>query len=311
VRTFIRGLNNLKSRNSAVVATIGNFDGVHLGHQAILTQVKAKAAELSLPGLAMIFEPHPREFFEGGDAPPRLMSLRDKAEAIWAEGIEEVVCLQFNPHLRGMTAREFIESVLVDRMAVRCLIVGDDFRFGCDRAGDIPMLNKAGRRFGFEVQDADTVEYRGERVSSTRIRQALRDDDFELATALLGRPYSISGKVIHGQKIGRQIGVPTANISLRDRNLPVRGVFVAWVHTGQTRLPAVVNVGSRPTLGGEMLQLLEAHVLGWQGDIYGQRIRVEFLEKIRSEQRFDGIDALQQQIQRDRHYAGSYFAREA
>jgi len=296
------------------VATIGNFDGVHLGHQAVLSQLKSNAARLGLPALAMIFEPHPREFFEGNDAPARLMSLRDKVETMWALGVDRVLCLQFNSRLRSMTARQFVEDVLVERLDIRCLIVGDDFRFGCDRSGNVEMLQSAGQRHGFEVLDADTYEYQNARVSSTRIRKALAEGEFELAQTLLSRPYSISGKVIHGRKLGRQLDMPTANISLQGMKPPVQGVYVARLSVSGTiseaLLPAVVNVGAKPTVAGDIMPLLEAHVLNWSGDLYGKRVHVEFLEKIRDEQRFSGKEALQQQLFRDRDYACSYFAQE-
>lgn len=292
------------------MATIGNFDGVHLGHQAVLSQLKSNASRLGLPALAMIFEPHPREFFEGDEAPPRLMSLRDKVETMWSLGVDRVLCLQFNSRLRSMTAREFVEDVLVNRLDIRCLIVGDDFRFGCDRSGNVAMLQAAGKQHGFEVLDADTFEYQNARVSSTRIRQALTEGKFELAETLLSRPYSISGKVIHGRKLGRQLDMPTANISLQGMKPPVQGVYVARLQVSGESLPAVANVGAKPTVAGDIMPLLEVHVLDWSGDLYGQRVQVEFLEKIRDEQRFSGKEALQQQLLRDRDYACSYFAQE-
>lgn len=312
-QVFIRGLRNLEPFEEASVATIGNFDGVHLGHQAVLSQLKSNANRLGLPALAMIFEPHPREFFEGEQAPPRLMSLRDKVETMWSLGVDRVLCLQFNSRLRSMTAREFVEDVLVKRLHIRCLIVGDDFRFGCDRSGNVDMLQAAGRQHGFEVLDADTYEYQNARVSSTRIRKALATGDFELAKTLLSRPYRISGRVIHGQKLGRQLNMPTANISLQGIKPPVHGVYVALLTVQgalSNALPAVVNVGAKPTVAGDIMPLLEAHVLDWSGDLYGKRVHVEFLHKIRNEQRFSSKDALQQQLFRDRDYACSYFAQE-
>jgi len=308
-KAFIRGLHNLAPRDHGVVATIGTFDGIHRGHQAIMSQVKRRAAELGLPAMAMIFEPHPREFFFHEQAPARLMRLREKIEAIRATGVEEIFCLHFNRALRTMTARDFVEQVLVEGANVRCLIVGDDFHFGCDRAGDIFMLRDAGREFGFEVLDTATVEHNGERISSTWVREALQAGDFALVETLLGRPFSIGGKVIHGQKLGRELGVPTANINLRRYRAPLSGVFVVNViHDGKD-FPGVANVGVRPTVGGLVKPILEVHLLHWQGDLYGCRLTVEFLQKIREEKRFSGRDELVENILRDVESAKSYFAR--
>lgn len=312
-KAFIRGLHNLAPcamglAGGGVVATIGTFDGIHRGHQAIMQQVRERAAELGLPAMAMIFEPHPREFFSHGQAPARLMRLREKIEAIRDTGIEQIFCLHFNRVLRAMTARDFIERVLVNGARVKCLIVGDDFRFGCDRTGNIDMLEKAGTEFGFEVIDTATVEHEGCRISSTWVREALEAGDFALAETLLGRPFSIGGKVVHGNKLGRQLGVPTANINLQRHRAPLSGVFVVNVIHEGVRLPGVANVGVRPTVGGLVKPILEVHLLHWQGDIYGCRLKVEFLEKIREERRFSGRDELVENILRDVDIANSYFA---
>lgn len=309
-RKFIRGLHNLALADGGVVATIGTFDGIHRGHQAIMAQVKERARALNLPSMAMIFEPHPQEFFFREDAPARLMRLREKYEAIREEGVDQVFCLHFNRSLRSMTADAFIRKVLVEGLGVRCLIVGDDFRFGCDRKGNTGMLVAAGKEFGFEVVDTATVAHRGRRVSSTWVREALESGDFDLAETLLGRRYSISGKVVHGQKLGRELGVPTANVNLKRFRAPLSGVFIVetLVDEGE-RLPGVANVGVRPTIGGLVKPILEVHLLDWQGDLYGRRIAVEFLEKIREERRFSGKEELLDYILRDVDTAKTYFAR--
>jgi riboflavin kinase/FMN adenylyltransferase len=314
---FIRGLHNLPAfyqggedvSGRGVVATIGTFDGLHRGHQAIMAQVRDKAVANGLPGMAMMFEPHPREYFHREDAPARLMRLREKVEALEAEGIEQVFCLQFNPTLRAMTARDFIEKVLVTGLNIRCLIVGDDFRFGCDRVGTAAMLAAAGREFGFEVIDTATVEHEGRRISSTWVREALEAGDFALAETLLGRTYSITGRVVHGQKLGRTLGVPTANINLQHYRAPLSGVYIVEVPLADGVHPGVANVGVRPTVGGLVKPIHEVHLLDWQGDVYGQRIKVAFLAKIREEQRFSGTDELLTAIRGDIAGAKSYFAR--
>ena len=308
-KTFIRGLHNLPPNMGGVVATIGTFDGIHRGHQAIMEQVKQKSREYGLPTMAMIFEPHPREFFGHELAPARLMRLREKVEAIWNEGVEWVFCLHFNRALRTMTAQDFVDKVLVNGVNVRCLIAGDDFRFGCDRKGNTEMLEQAGRDFGFEVIDTATVEHHGCRISSTWVREALEQGDFVLAETLLGKPFSISGKVVHGQKLGRQLGVPTANINLQRYRAPLSGVYITRVFVGGEQLPAVANVGIRPTVGGLVKPILEVHLLDWQGDIYGCRLKVEFVEKIREEQRFSSQETLLSAIHGDIDIAKSYFAR--
>lgn len=211
---LIRGLHNLRDRHRGCVATIGNFDGVHLGHRKVLAQVKAKAAELGLPSVAIIFEPQPREFFGGDAVPPRLTRFDEKVRLLAAEGVDRVLCLTFNARLRQMCATDFIDELLLKGLAVRHFVVGDDFRFGCDRRGDFTMLTEAGKRHGFSVEHTATFAIYDERVSSTRVRQALVQNDFDLAARLLGWRYAVTGRVMHGQKLGRQLGVPTANVRM-------------------------------------------------------------------------------------------------
>ena len=305
---FIRGMHNLSAEHRGSVATIGSFDGVHLGHQAIIEQVKRKSAQLRLPSVAVVFEPQPHEYFSGEQAPARLMCLREKALALYDAGIDRVCCLQFNQELRSLSADEFVQRVLVNGLGVRYLVIGDDFRFGCDRSGDYQHLVRAGEEHGFTVTDTHTYELEGERVSSTRIRAELGRANFELASQLLGKPYSISGKVGYGQQLGRQWGVPTANVQLRRYRSPLQGVYTVTVTlpTGE-RAGGVANVGVRPTIGDKVKPILEVHLLDYNGDIYGQMINVEFLDKLRDEQKFASLDLLKQQILDDVQQARDYF----
>ncbi|MEH6651031.1 MAG: bifunctional riboflavin kinase/FAD synthetase [Motiliproteus sp.] len=300
---LIRGLHNLRDQHRGCVATIGNFDGVHLGHHQVLAQVSEKAKALQLPSVVIVFEPQPQEFFQGDSAPPRLTRFRDKLELIRDHGIDRLFCLHFNERLRSLTAEQFIDQLLLSGLAVEYFVVGDDFRFGCDRTGDFALLERYGSSHGFTVVNTQTHLIEGERVSSSRIRQVLAQHDFELAQQLLGRPYRVAGNVIHGRKLGRQLGLPTANISLYRKNLAFSGVFVVDAITADgERHAGVANVGIRPTVNGTAPQL-EVHLLDYQQCLYGQRLGVEFLAAIRPEQKFDGVEALRQQIQQDITFA--------
>ncbi|WP_417534735.1 bifunctional riboflavin kinase/FAD synthetase [Marinobacterium stanieri] len=304
---LIRGLHNLRDRHRGCVATIGNFDGVHLGHRKVLAQVKAKAAALGLPSVAIIFEPQPREFFGGDSVPPRLTRFDEKVRLLAAEGVDRVLCLTFNARLRQMSAAEFVDELLLKGLAVQHFVVGDDFRFGCDRKGDFNMLIEAGKRHGFSVEHTATFMLDGDRVSSTRIRQALLNKDFALAERLLGWRYAVTGRVMHGQKLGRQLGVPTANVRMHRYPCPLRGVFAVHALLGGERLQSVCNVGMRPTVNGRQ-PVLEVHLLNYSGEeIYGRLMRVEFLHFIRDERAFDGIDALKTQIETDIDHVRAWF----
>jgi len=296
---LIRGLHNLRDQHRGCVATIGNFDGVHRGHHRVLAQVREKADALGLPSVAIIFEPQPREFFERERAPARLTRFRDKFSLLRDHGIDRVFCLHFNQRLRALTAEAFIDQLLLNGLEVKYFVVGDDFRFGCDRAGDFDLLQSYGQSHGFTVVNTRTYAFEGDRISSTRIREVLANHDFVQAERLLGRPFSISGKVIHGRKLGRQIGVPTANISLQRKRLPFDGVYVAEMITAEgLRHLGVANVGVRPTVHGTT-PLLEVHLFDFNRSLYGERVRVEFKAFLRSEQKFDNLEALQQQIRTD------------
>lgn len=309
---LIRGLHNLRSEHRGSVLTIGSFDGVHLGHQVVLKQVCEKAKTLNLPSVAMIFEPQPTEFFGGEAVPARLMRFREKVQALHKAGIRRVCCLQFNAKLRGLTAQAFVESILVEGLGVKHLVIGDDFRFGCDRKGDYAFLQQQGDRFGFAVNNTSTLTCNEERISSTRIRQCLQHGDLAEAEALLGKPYSISGRVGYGQQLGRTIGAPTANVQLRRHRSPLSGVFAVKVHHHDGRiLNGVANVGVRPTVGGDLTPLLEVHVLDFAESLYTLHLTIEFRHKIRDERKFDSIDTLSAQIQCDMADARAFFAQEA
>ncbi|HRD48550.1 MAG: bifunctional riboflavin kinase/FAD synthetase [Candidatus Competibacter sp.] len=306
---LIRGQHNLRPWHHGCVATIGNFDGVHLGHQAILDQLAGQAARLRLPRMVITLEPQPQEFFAGPTASPaRLMRLREKLLALDGLGIERVLCLKFDHRLAAMSASAFIDELLAKRLGIRYLVVGDDFRFGHRRVGDFALLVEAGQRHGFEVANTHSYILDGERVSSTRIRQALAQGDLEAAARLLGRPYDMCGRVAHGDRIGRTLGFPTANIHLHRRVTPVYGVYAVLMSGAGLQLwPGVANVGRRPTVNG-VRQQLEVHLLDFRGDLYGRHVKVDFMHSIRPEQRFESLMALQAQIQRDTHTARSYFS---
>lgn len=304
---LVRGLHNLRPRSGGCVATIGNFDGVHRGHQAILKRLRERAAELDVPSCVVIFEPQPREFFGPDTAPVRLTRLRDKLELLAGEGVDFVLCLAFNRRLRELSAAEFVHAVLVEGLGVHHLEIGDDFRFGCDRAGDFAFLKAAGEAEGFTVEAAATVELDGMRVSSTRVREALAAADFPLAEHLLGRPFSITGRVLHGQKLARQLGTPTANVQLKRRRVPLSGVFLVSVELDGQRRPGVANIGVRPTVKGDGNAHLEVHLLDFAANLYDRRISVTFHRKLREEQRFASLEALKSAIDADVAAARAYW----
>ncbi|WP_237068685.1 bifunctional riboflavin kinase/FAD synthetase [Microbulbifer guangxiensis] len=317
-RELIRGLHNLRPRHRGCVATIGSFDGVHRGHQAIIAQVRERAREHGVPSVAMIFEPQPHEFFSGERAPARLMRFKEKVLALFEAGVDRVLCLQFNERLRSLSGEAFIRQILVDGLDIRHLVVGDDFRFGCDRSGDYRLLQKVGAEVGYTVEDTATVEIRGARVSSTRIRQALEDGDFALAELLLGKPYRITGRVAPGRALGRQLGAPTANVRLHRYRSPLVGVYTVRVRAtdgrelapGRREIDGVANVGFRPTVEGEGAQpLLEVNLFDFTGELYGRELAVEFCHKLRDEEKFDSLEILKAQIARDIRDARAWFER--
>ncbi len=305
---LIRSIHNLRPKHLGCVATIGKFDGVHLGHKQILAQLSAKAAELNLPSLVILFEPHPAEFFVADKAPVRLTSLAAKLEFLAQQGVDRVLCLSFNAKLSAMTAQEFVNDLLVEKLAIAHFVVGDDFRFGRARSGNFQMLQAQGEHYGFSVESTITFTLKEERVSSTKVRQVLAEHDFEHASQLLGRAYSIKGRVMHGQKLARTFGVPTANIKIGRFNPPLRGVFAvtATLRNGEI-IEGVANIGKRPTVDG-VKTILEVHLFDFNQNLYGQKLSVEFQQFIRAEQKFADLDQLKQAILNDVEVAKSYFA---
>ncbi|MEN8178830.1 MAG: bifunctional riboflavin kinase/FAD synthetase [Pseudomonadota bacterium] len=293
----IRGLHNLRTKHRGCVATIGNFDGVHLGHQSVFRHLLEKGRELSLPATVVTFEPQAREFFQPQVAPARLTRMREKLRAMQDVGIQRVVILEFNRRLASMPAGQFVEELLVDGLDARFLSVGDDFRFGQDRAGDFQLLLRMGAEHGFEVENMNTYKLDADRVSSTRIRQLLTEGELQAAEQCLGRPYRICGRVGHGDKRGRTIGFPTMNVNLHRIVSPLRGVYAVRVFgLDGDALPGVANIGVRPTVEGEPRYLLEVHLFDFDRSVYGAHVQVEFVRKLRDEKKFDSFDALRQQI---------------
>ena len=295
---------SLQRARGRCALTIGNFDGVHRGHRALIDRVTARAAELDLTSCVLTFEPHPREFFAPDAAPARLSRLRDKLELLAAAGVQHVHVARFDARLATLSAQRFIEDVLVRALGTRWLLVGRDFRFGERRAGDYTLLQAAALRHGFELESMPDVLLDAVRVSSSAVRAALQAGDLRAAERLLGHPYAISGRVAHGEKLGRALGFPTANIALR-RAPPISGIFVVEVdRLGR----GVASVGRRPTVNPVALPLLEVHVFDHEGELYGKHLRVRFLEKLRDEQKYDGLEALKQAIALDARQAREYFA---
>lgn len=308
---LIRGIHNIRPRHHGCVLTIGNFDGVHLGHQALLGQLKKEGKRLGLPTMVMIFEPQPLELFAPEQAPARLTRLRDKCKYLAQAGVDFLLCVNFDAKFATNSAEDFISQLLVDWLGVKFLIVGDDFRFGAQRQGDLSLLKTAGEKLGFAVANTESFCESGKRISSTNIRRALLDDNLPLAESLLGRPYSICGRVVHGDALGRTIGFPTANLPMKRLVSPVKGVYAVEVlGLGDKPLPGVANIGTRPTVSG-VRQQLEVHLLDVDMDLYGQHLDVIIRKKIRSEQRFASLDALKQQIENDAVAARKYFAQAA
>lgn len=289
--------------------TIGNFDGVHRGHQAMLERAVARARARQLASCVLTFEPHPREFFSPASAPARLTRLRDKLEQMAAAGIDRVHVERFDARLAGLPAERFVEDIVVRGLRAAWLLVGRDFRFGAGRAGDFGLLERLCAGHGIELEAMPDVALDGERVSSSAVRSALAAGDLAAAARLLGRPFAMSGRVAHGEKLGREIGFPTANIALRQR-APVAGIFVVeCLAEGESRWwPAVASVGRRPTVNPTASPLLEVHLLDFVGDLYRRHLRVRFLKKLRDERKYDDVPQLRAAIAQDAEAARHYFA---
>ncbi|HHJ13619.1 MAG TPA: bifunctional riboflavin kinase/FAD synthetase [Gammaproteobacteria bacterium] len=305
---LIRGLHKLPAAARGCVLTIGNFDGVHRGHQAVLGQLCARARARGLPATVMLFEPTPQEYFAPGQAPARLSRLRDKLVLLRGLRVDQVVCLRFGPHLAGLDAESFVREILVEGLSVRHLVIGDDFRFGRGRRGDFDFLRRAGETHGFAVEATHTFAEAGGRVSSTRIREALAAGDLELAGRLLGRPYRICGRVAPGRQRGRGMGFPTANLRLHRAVSPLRGVFAvrAW-GLGKGPVTGVANLGTRPTVCGQET-VLETHLFNFAQDIYGRYLDIEFCHRLRDERKFESFDELKRQIELDAEQARRFFS---
>ena len=308
---LIRGLHNMRPSHHGCVATIGNFDGVHLGHQAVIGQLAEKADAVGLPAAVITFEPQPREYFLPQFAPPRLTRFREKIEALRRYAVRRVLCLAFNRKLAEMSAEEFIRRILVDGLGVKYLVVGDDFRFGRDREGTFKHLQAAGEQYGFQVVNMHTFSVEGERVSSTRVRLALEQGQLDEAVRLLGRDFRMSGRVAHGEKLGRKLGFPTANIFLHRKAAPLQGIFVVEVYgLDKEPWPGVASLGTRPTVDGTRT-ILEVHLFDFDEQIYGRHIQVSFLHKLRDEEKYDSLTELKVQIQKDVDAAQAYFKNSA
>lgn len=296
---LIRGIHNLKQQPQGCVLSIGNFDGIHLGHNAVLSRLLKEAKRLQVPATVMTFEPQPAELFAGDNAPARLSRLRDKFVQLDKLKLDKLLCVSFTREFANMSASDFIEQLLIEKLNVKFLVVGDDFHFGYQRMGDFALLQQAGKKYGFEVVDTHSLSQQACRVSSTHIRSALAQGQLQQAEQLLGRKYSIAGRVSHGKKLGRTIGVPTANLFLKRRVSPVSGVFVVSVlGINEHVYNGVANIGSRPTVLGERQQL-EVHIFDFQGDLYGVQLEVILEKKLRDEVRFDSFAELKVQIDKD------------
>ncbi|MES2932930.1 MAG: bifunctional riboflavin kinase/FAD synthetase, partial [Pseudomonadota bacterium] len=308
-----RGLPNNAARAPCAL-TIGNFDGVHRGHQALLARVREAASRLQLDAAVMTFEPHPREFFANlaGDpskAPTRIANLRDKLQSLDNTGVDRVIVEHFNHHFAAMSPQEFTEKVLVQGLHAKWILVGEDFCYGAKRAGNLAMLIEAGKQYGFEVETMPTVMNDGIRISSSAVRAALAQGDFPHAQALLGHPYTISGHVVHGQKLGRTLGFPTLNLRVTHKRPSLSGVFVVQVHgLADAPLPAVASLGVRPTVDDSGRVLLEAHVFDFAQVCYGKLVRIEFLQKLRDEEKYSDLPTLTAAIARDAAQARDFFA---
>ncbi|RZM85237.1 bifunctional riboflavin kinase/FAD synthetase [Pseudoalteromonas rubra] len=303
---LIRGIHNIRPHHYGCVLTIGNFDGVHLGHTEVLKGLVEDARVHNLPSTVMLFEPQPQEFFAKAQAPARLTRLRDKLALLADVGIERVICVSFNARFANFQAEDFVRQVLCAKLGVKALTVGDDFRFGKGRVGDFSMLQQLGRELDMDVKDTQSFRQHNSRVSSTLIRAALASGDVALAHEMLGHTYAISGRVIHGWKKGRELGFKTANVALKRQVSPVQGVFAVRVRVHDTLYHGVANVGTKPTLNGKQA-LLEVHIFGFDQEIYGQFIKVELLHKLRDEQKFESLQQLTEQIAQDVIAAKHFF----
>lgn len=307
-----RGLPGISARTPCALV-IGNFDGVHRGHKCLLAKVREAATRLNIDAAVMTFQPHPREYFArlSGDlsrVPPTIGNLRDKLHAFINGGIDRVIVEHFTAHFAGLSTQDFIEKILVGGLQVKWLMVGEDFRFGAKRAGNTDDLRAAGKKYGFEVEIMPDVMHGADRISSSLVRTALMNSDFARAADLLGHPYAISGRVIHGNKLGRELGFPTMNLRMAQEYPVLSGIFITRAHgLADHSLPAVSCIGTRPTVDDSGRRLLETHIFDYNQNCYGKLVQIEFLEKLRDNEKFGSIAALTEAIQRDADNARNYF----
>lgn len=307
---LIRGLNHLDPLRNGCVLTIGNFDGLHLGHRQVIEKLADHGRRLQLPAVAMVFEPQPLEYFLGEHAPSRLTRLREKAIQFAKLPVDELLVMPFNRALADVDADQFVAEILVQKLNIKHLVIGDDFHFGKSRRGNFALLQHRGQEYGFTVENSHSFELEGLRVSSTLIRDALGEGQLEQARQMLGRDYSVCGRVAHGDKRGRELGFPTANVEMFRKNTPIVGVFaVTMTGLDEKEYQGVANVGTRPTVDGSAKVVLETHLFNFDGDIYGRYVEVHFKQKIRDEIRFPSLAALQAQIREDVLAARRIFAR--
>ena len=304
---LVRGVHNIRLQDHGCVLTIGNFDGVHLGHQQVIKALVNKAKTLNSVAAVLVFEPQPQELFSPETAPARLCRLRDKYNLLAQLGVQRLICVNFTVKFANQSAQHFIEHLLVNKLGVKHLIVGDDFHFGKNRTGNFSMLYKAGEKYGFDVSDTTSYKMADCRISSTVIRQALEQDDLVTVKQMLGREYSIIGRVFHGDKRGRQLGFPTANVLLKRRVSPLSGVFAVMVNTNMGQFKGVANIGARPTING-VRQQLEVHIFDFDENLYGQCIEVIVKKKLRPVIKFDSLEALTAQIHQDSEQAKQVLA---
>src|ERR1700733_3328589 len=296
---LVRGLHNISAPHRGCVLTGGNYDGVHLGHQQMIGALKVRAAEFRSAATVLVFEPSSKEFIDPDDAPPRLTRWREKFLALAAQGVERLVTLRFDECMRAMTPQSFVDELIVEKLGARYMVVGDDFRYGSNAGGTIETLRSAGQAHGFGVEQIAPFVFDGVRVSSTAVRERLEIADYPGAARLLGRPYRMMGRVVHGRRLGRALGFPTANLRLMRRMQPLWGIWAVWAHGIESRpLPGVASLGTRPTVNG-IEPLLEVHVFDYSGDLYGRAIEVEFVAKLRDEAKFDSLDAMIVQMKVD------------
>jgi riboflavin kinase / FMN adenylyltransferase len=299
----VRGLHNLRPRHHGSVVTIGNYDGLHIGHQAMLRALRQRADEYRVPSTVMCFEPSPQEFFAGSSAPARLSRFREKVHNLAAFGVDRMLCARFDEHIQSASPEDFVKDLLIERLGAKWIVIGNDFKFARGRAGNAALLRQLGKRYDFGVDEISPYCVDGIRVSSSLVRETLAAGNMPRAAQLLGRPYRMFGKVVGGQQLGRKLGYPTANLRLHRRVIPFMGIFAVRVAgAGLVDAPAVASLGTRPVINGTE-PLLEVHLFDFDGDLYGKNLHVDFVARLRDELPFPNLDLLVEQIHRDAQQA--------